>query len=85
MYGRRIACTRDTFFFSFLCRKLDRSLVSNVRNMCVLLAKTQETCKQQEAVKQPERNGQLDEETLIANRVKLAQKMAGQKKKADKQ
>lgn len=32
-----------------------------------------------------EHNGELDEEILIANRMKLAQKMAGQKKKADKQ
>ncbi|XP_011338925.1 signal recognition particle receptor subunit alpha homolog isoform X2 [Ooceraea biroi] len=47
--------------------------------------KIQEISKQ-EVVKQPvERNGELDEETLIANRMKLAQKMAGQKKKADKQ
>ena len=30
-------------------------------------------------------NGELDEEVLIANRMKLLQKMSGPKKKADKQ
>ncbi|EFN63821.1 Signal recognition particle receptor subunit alpha-like protein [Camponotus floridanus] len=47
-------------------------------------AKIQETPKQK-LQQQAEHNGELDEEILIANRMKLAQKMAGQKKKADKQ
>lgn len=47
-------------------------------------AKIQDIPKQ-ELLKQVEHNGELDEETLITNRMKLAQKMAGQKKKADKQ
>ncbi|XP_032685876.1 signal recognition particle receptor subunit alpha homolog isoform X2 [Odontomachus brunneus] len=46
-------------------------------------AKIQE--KQEPLKQQAIHNGELDEETLIANRIKLAQKMAGQKKKADKQ
>lgn len=46
-------------------------------------AKVQETPKQK--LLQAEHNGELDEEILIANRMKLAQKMTGQKKKADKQ
>jgi len=49
-----------------------------------IIAKIQETPKQK-LQQQAEHNGELDEEILIANRMKLAQKMAGQKKKADKQ
>lgn len=41
--------------------------------------------KQEPLKQQAVHNGVLDEETLITNRMKLAQKMAGQKKKADKQ
>ncbi|XP_014467348.1 PREDICTED: signal recognition particle receptor subunit alpha homolog isoform X2 [Dinoponera quadriceps] len=48
-------------------------------------AKIQEIPKQEPLKQQVVHNGELDEETLIANRMKLAQKMAGQKKKADKQ
>lgn len=48
-------------------------------------AKIQETPKQELLKQQTEHNGELDEEVLIANRIKLAQKKAGQKKKADKQ
>ncbi|XP_011172966.1 signal recognition particle receptor subunit alpha homolog isoform X1 [Solenopsis invicta] len=47
--------------------------------------KIQDVPKQELPKQQVQHNGQLDEETLIANRMKLAQKMAGQKKKADKQ
>ncbi|XP_072750017.1 signal recognition particle receptor subunit alpha homolog isoform X2 [Anoplolepis gracilipes] len=47
-------------------------------------AKIQEPPKQK-LDQQAEHNGELDEEILIANRMKLAQKMTGQKKKADKQ
>ncbi|KAG5331764.1 SRPRA protein, partial [Acromyrmex charruanus] len=47
--------------------------------------KIQDVPKQELPKHQAEHNGELDEETLIANRMKLAQKMAGQKKKADKQ
>ncbi|XP_018047606.1 PREDICTED: signal recognition particle receptor subunit alpha homolog isoform X1 [Atta colombica] len=47
--------------------------------------KIQDVPKQELPKHQVEHNGELDEETLIANRMKLAQKMAGQKKKADKQ
>ncbi|KYN28419.1 Signal recognition particle receptor subunit alpha like protein [Trachymyrmex cornetzi] len=47
-------------------------------------AKIQDAPKQELPKHQVEHNGELDEETLIANRMKLAQKMAGQKKKADK-
>lgn len=49
------------------------------------IAKVQETPKQKLLQQQEEHNGELDEEILIVNRMKLAQKMAGQKKKADKQ
>lgn len=49
-----------------------------------VIAKIQDIPKQ-ESLKQVEYNGELDEEILITNRMKLAQKMAGQKKKADKQ
>ncbi|KAG5330965.1 SRPRA protein, partial [Acromyrmex heyeri] len=45
--------------------------------------KIQDVPKQELPKHQAEHNGELDEETLIANRMKLAQKMAGQKKKAD--
>lgn len=48
-------------------------------------AKIQESPKQELLKQQTEHNGELDEEVLIANRIKLAQKKAGQKKKADKQ
>ncbi|XP_012215279.1 signal recognition particle receptor subunit alpha homolog isoform X2 [Linepithema humile] len=48
-------------------------------------AKIQEIPKQELPKQQVEHNGELDEEILIANRMKLAQKMSGQKKKADKQ
>lgn len=48
-------------------------------------AKIQDIPKQQLPKQQVEHNGEIDEETLITNRMKLAQKMAGQKKKADKQ
>ncbi|XP_012535416.2 signal recognition particle receptor subunit alpha homolog [Monomorium pharaonis] len=47
--------------------------------------KIQDVPKQELPKQQMEHNGELNEETLIANRIKLAQKMAGQKKKADKQ
>ncbi|XP_011630084.1 signal recognition particle receptor subunit alpha homolog, partial [Pogonomyrmex barbatus] len=47
--------------------------------------KIQDVPKQELPKQQMEHNGELDEETLIANRMKLAQKIAGQKKKADKQ
>ncbi|XP_072750016.1 signal recognition particle receptor subunit alpha homolog isoform X1 [Anoplolepis gracilipes] len=47
-------------------------------------SKIQEPPKQK-LDQQAEHNGELDEEILIANRMKLAQKMTGQKKKADKQ
>ncbi|XP_012215278.1 signal recognition particle receptor subunit alpha homolog isoform X1 [Linepithema humile] len=47
--------------------------------------KIQEIPKQELPKQQVEHNGELDEEILIANRMKLAQKMSGQKKKADKQ
>lgn len=47
--------------------------------------KIQEIPKQEPPKQQVEHNGELDEEILIANRKKIAQKMAGQKKKADKQ
>lgn len=49
------------------------------------VAKIQEIPKQEPVKQQALHNGELDEETLIANHMKLAQKMAGQKKKADKQ
>ncbi|EFN89594.1 signal recognition particle receptor subunit alpha homolog isoform X2 [Harpegnathos saltator] len=48
-------------------------------------AKIQENSKQEPMKQQAVHNGELDEETLIANRMKLVQKMTGQKKKADKQ
>ncbi|XP_029172260.1 signal recognition particle receptor subunit alpha homolog isoform X2 [Nylanderia fulva] len=48
-------------------------------------AKIQEPPKQELLKQQTEHNGELDEEVLLANRLKLAQKKAGQKKKADKQ
>ncbi|XP_011869633.1 PREDICTED: signal recognition particle receptor subunit alpha homolog isoform X2 [Vollenhovia emeryi] len=48
-------------------------------------AKIQDIPKQELPKQQVEHNGELNEETLITNRMKLAQKMAGQKKKADKQ
>ncbi|KAL0123834.1 hypothetical protein PUN28_005991 [Cardiocondyla obscurior] len=48
-------------------------------------AKIQDIPKQESPKQHVEHNGELDEETLITNRMKLAQKMAGQKKKADKQ
>lgn len=51
----------------------------------IAVAKIQDVSKQELPKQQIEHNGELDEETLIANRMKLAQKMAGQKKKADKQ
>ncbi|KAL0123833.1 hypothetical protein PUN28_005991 [Cardiocondyla obscurior] len=47
--------------------------------------KIQDIPKQESPKQHVEHNGELDEETLITNRMKLAQKMAGQKKKADKQ
>ncbi|XP_011869632.1 PREDICTED: signal recognition particle receptor subunit alpha homolog isoform X1 [Vollenhovia emeryi] len=47
--------------------------------------KIQDIPKQELPKQQVEHNGELNEETLITNRMKLAQKMAGQKKKADKQ
>ncbi|XP_029172259.1 signal recognition particle receptor subunit alpha homolog isoform X1 [Nylanderia fulva] len=47
--------------------------------------KIQEPPKQELLKQQTEHNGELDEEVLLANRLKLAQKKAGQKKKADKQ
>lgn len=47
--------------------------------------KIQDVLKQELPKQQIEHNGELNEETLIANRMKLAQKMAGPKKKADKQ
>ncbi|XP_077261689.1 signal recognition particle receptor alpha isoform X1 [Temnothorax americanus] len=46
--------------------------------------KIQDIPRQELPKQQVEHNGELDEETLITNRMKLAQKMAG-KKKADKQ
>nr|KAF7390690.1 hypothetical protein H0235_017852 [Vespula pensylvanica] len=49
-------------------------------------AKVQEISKQLDFPKsQINHNGEVDEETLIANRMRLAQKLSGQKKKADKQ
>ncbi|KAL2712243.1 signal recognition particle receptor subunit alpha isoform X2 [Vespula squamosa] len=48
-------------------------------------AKAQEISKLEFPKSQTNHNGEVDEETLIANRMKLAQKLSGQKKKADKQ
>lgn len=48
-------------------------------------AKVQEVSKSESSKSQVSSNGEVDEETLIANRIKLAQKLSGQKKKADKQ
>ncbi|XP_043487834.1 signal recognition particle receptor subunit alpha homolog isoform X2 [Polistes fuscatus] len=48
-------------------------------------AKVQEVPKLESSKSQISSNGEVDEETLIANRMKLAQKLSGQKKKADKQ
>lgn len=50
-----------------------------------ITAKIQEAPKPNLLKQQAEHNGELDEEILIANRMKLAQKMTGPKKKADKQ
>ncbi|XP_012247434.1 signal recognition particle receptor subunit alpha homolog isoform X1 [Bombus vosnesenskii] len=47
--------------------------------------KIQEVPKQDLSNNQVNHNGEMDEEVLIANRMKLAQKMNNQKKKADKQ
>lgn len=50
------------------------------------LAKIQEVLKQDLQNNQTNnQNGEIDEETLIANRMKLAQKLNNQKKKVDKQ
>ncbi|KAI4481741.1 hypothetical protein M0804_009262 [Polistes exclamans] len=48
-------------------------------------SKVQEVPKLESSKSQISSNGEVDEETLIANRMKLAQKLSGQKKKADKQ
>ncbi|XP_020292305.1 signal recognition particle receptor subunit alpha homolog [Pseudomyrmex gracilis] len=48
-------------------------------------AKLQEITKQEVPKQTVVHNGELEEDVLIANRMKLAQKMVGQKKKADKQ
>ncbi|XP_046432998.1 signal recognition particle receptor subunit alpha homolog isoform X1 [Neodiprion fabricii] len=47
--------------------------------------KIQEPVKPDVPKQSPVTNGELDEETLLANRLKLVQKIAGPKKKADKQ
>lgn len=47
--------------------------------------KIQEVPKQDLSNNQVNHNGEMDEEVLIANRMKLAQKMNNQKKKIDKQ
>lgn len=48
--------------------------------------KIQEPAKVEPPKQQPPvTNGNLDEDILLANRQKLAQRMAGPKKKADKQ
>lgn len=45
----------------------------------------QEISKLESPKSQINLNGEVDEEMLIANRMKLAQKLSGKKKKADKQ
>lgn len=47
--------------------------------------KIQEAPKAEPPKQTISQNGELDEDTLMANRMKLAQKMSGSKKKADKQ
>ena len=47
--------------------------------------KIQEVPKQDLPNNQTNHNGEINEEILIANRIKLAQKLGGQKKKVDKQ
>ncbi|KAL2748132.1 signal recognition particle receptor subunit alpha [Vespula maculifrons] len=67
-------------------KKQGKRKKGTINNNEIDQAKVQEISKQLDFPKsQANHNGEVDEETLIANRMRLAQKLSGQKKKADKQ
>ncbi|KAF7379603.1 hypothetical protein HZH66_014974 [Vespula vulgaris] len=67
-------------------KKQGKRKKGTINNNEIDQAKVQEISKQLDFPKsQTNHNGEVDEETLIANRMRLAQKLSGQKKKADKQ
>ncbi|XP_046831429.1 signal recognition particle receptor subunit alpha homolog [Vespa crabro] len=66
-------------------KKQGKRKKGTINNNEIDQTKVQEISKLESSKSQINHNGELDEETLIANRMKLAQKLSGQKKKADKQ
>ncbi|XP_014605023.1 PREDICTED: signal recognition particle receptor subunit alpha homolog [Polistes canadensis] len=66
-------------------KKQGKKKKGTINNNEIEHTKVQEVPKLESSKSQISSNGEVDEETLIANRMKLAQKLSGQKKKADKQ
>lgn len=66
-------------------KKQGKRKKGTINNNEVDHSKTPEILKMESPKPVVNHNGELDEETLLTNRLKLAQKLSGQKKKADKQ